>query len=70
VKHFKVVAMLHASTWSSGVFPRAALRIIRANIFVKGQTSQVIFVKDQKGQVTHLIARQPDGQELKVKKTK
>jgi ketosteroid isomerase-like protein len=36
--------------------------------FVKGQTSQVIFVKDQKGQVTHLIARQPDGQELKVKK--
>lgn len=38
--------------------------------FVKGQTSQVIFVKDQKGQVTHLIARQPDGQELKVRKTK
>ena len=37
--------------------------------FVKGQTSQVIFVKDQKGQVTHLVARQPDGQELKVKKT-
>ncbi|MBC8031205.1 MAG: DUF4440 domain-containing protein [Pyrinomonadaceae bacterium] len=36
--------------------------------FVKGQGSQVIFVKDEKGQVTHLVARQSDGQELKVKK--
>ena len=38
--------------------------------FVKGQTSKVIFAKDEKGQVTHLVARQSDGQELKVRKIK
>ena len=38
--------------------------------FVKGQRNQTIFVKDEKGQVTHLIARQSDGQEIKVKKIK
>lgn len=38
--------------------------------FVKGQRNQMIFVKDGKGQVTHLIARQSDGQELRVKKIK
>jgi len=38
--------------------------------FIKGQRNQVIFVKDEKGQVIQLIARQSDGQEIKVKKIK
>jgi ketosteroid isomerase-like protein len=38
--------------------------------FVKGQRNQMIFSKDEKGQVTHLIARQSDGQELRIKKIK
>ena len=38
--------------------------------FMKGLTGQNIFVRDAKGQVTHLIFRHPDGQEIKAKKIK
>lgn len=38
--------------------------------FVKGQRNQMIFVKDEKGQVTHLVARQAEGQDIKIKKIK
>ncbi len=38
--------------------------------FMKGLTGQNIFVRDAKGQVTHIIFRDPDGQEIKAKKIK
>ena len=38
--------------------------------FMKGITGQNIFVRDAKGQVTHIIFRDPDGQEIRVKKIK
>ena len=38
--------------------------------FMKGLTGQNIFVRDAKGQVTHIIFRDPDGQEIRVKKIK
>ena len=38
--------------------------------FMKGITGQNIFVRDAKGQVTHIIFRDPDGQEIKAKKIK
>lgn len=36
--------------------------------FVKGQPRRNIFVQDEKGQVTQLIFRSPDGQEIRAKK--
>ena len=38
--------------------------------FMKGITGQNIFVRDAKGQVTHIIFRDPDGQEIRAKKIK
>jgi ketosteroid isomerase-like protein len=38
--------------------------------FMKGFTGQNIFVRDAKGQVTHIVFRDPDGQEIKAKKIK
>jgi len=38
--------------------------------FMKGLTGQNIFVRDAKGHVTHIIFRDPDGQEIKAKKIK
>ena len=38
--------------------------------FMKGLTGQNIFVRDAKGRVTHMIFRDPDGQEIKAKKIK
>ena len=38
--------------------------------FMKGMTGQTIFVRDAKGQVTHIVFRDPDGQEIKAKKIK
>ena len=38
------------------------------SFFSKGDTVKTIFVRDEKGQVTHIIYRSPDGQEIKVKK--
>ena len=38
--------------------------------FMKGMTGQTIFVRDAKGQVTHIIFRDPDGQEIRAKKIK
>ena len=38
--------------------------------FSKGDTDLTIFVRDEKGQVTYLIIRSQDGQDLKVKKVK
>jgi ketosteroid isomerase-like protein len=38
--------------------------------FIKGDPDLNIFVKDEKGQVTHMIFRSLDGQEIKAKKIK
>ena len=38
--------------------------------FIKGDPDLDIFVKDEKGQVTHMIFRSMDGRELKAKKIK
>ena len=38
--------------------------------FVKGESGRTIFVRDDKGKVTHVIDRQQDGQELKLQKIK
>ena len=38
--------------------------------FIKGDPDLNIFVKDEKGQVTHIVFRSLDGQELKAKKIK
>ena len=38
--------------------------------FIKGDPDLNIFVKDEKGQVTHMIFRSLDGREIKAKKIK
>lgn len=38
--------------------------------FEKGRRRQTVFVKDEKGQVSHIIHRLSDGQEVKLKKIK
>ena len=40
------------------------------SFFIKGIAGQTVFVRDEKGQVTHVIFRSPDGQEIKAKKIK
>jgi len=38
--------------------------------FIKGDTDLNIFVKDEKGQITHILIRSLNGQEIKAKKIK
>ncbi len=38
--------------------------------FMKGATEANIFVRDEKGQVTHIVFREQDGREIKAKKIK
>ncbi len=38
--------------------------------FIRGQNSQIVFVKDEKGQVTGMVVHNANGQEMRVKKIK